>query len=384
MRGLYLRVPHATGVMAPRERWWAWRNRLLGSARFRAWATAFPPTRPIAQRRAREVFDLCAGFVYSQVLFACVQLRVFDLLGNRAQPLPVLARRLKLSEESAARLLDAAVGLRLVARLPDGRYGLGELGAAIAGNPAVDAMVAHHELLYADLRDPVALLRGDTGLTELARYWPYAAGHSAADLADDKVAAYSALMSASQSLIADEVLAAYDFTRHRRLLDVGGGQGTFLLAAAAKAPALDLVLFDLPAVAERARLALAAAGLGARATCIGGDFLGDALPAGADLVTLIRVLHDQDDAGALALLRAVRRAMPANGTLLVAEPLAETPGAERMGHVYFGFYLLAMGRGRPRSGAANVGLLRAAGFAHAAPLQTRLPLQTGLIVARAC
>ena len=47
----------------------------------------------------------------------------------------------------------------------------------MVGNPGLAAMVEHHAILYADLRDPVALLRGEgRGGTGLARYWPYAAG----------------------------------------------------------------------------------------------------------------------------------------------------------------------------------------------------------------
>jgi demethylspheroidene O-methyltransferase len=68
------------------------------------------------------------------------------------------------------------------------------------------------------------------------------------------------------------------------------------------------------------------------------------LPQGADIVTsLVRVLFDHDDAHALAILRAVRAALPRGGTLLVAEPMAGVPGAQAMGDAYFGLYLLAMG-----------------------------------------
>ena len=109
------------------------------------------------------------------------------------------------------------------------------------------------------------------------------------------------------------------------------------------------MLFDLPAVADRARTRFAAAGLSHRAEAIGGDFLSQSLPDGADIVSLVRVIHDHDDAAALALLRNVRRALPRDGTLLIAEPMADTAGAEAVGNAYFGFYLLAMGSGRPRT-----------------------------------
>jgi demethylspheroidene O-methyltransferase len=166
------------------------------------------------------------------------------------------------------------------------------------------------------------------------------------------------------------------------LLDVGGGEGSFITAVAAQAPRLQLMLFDLPAVADRARARLQQAGLGERARTFGGDFFADELPRGADVVSLVRVCFDHPDERVLKLLKAVRRALPEGGTVLLAEPMSEVAGVEAMGDAYFGFYLLAMGRGRPRSAAHLSRLLAEAGFGAARSVPTRMPLSTGLLVAR--
>jgi demethylspheroidene O-methyltransferase len=197
------------------------------------------------------------------------------------------------------------------------------------------------------------------------------------------VAEYSALMTASQPMVIEEVLAAYPLARHRCLLDIGAGEGRFVAAVAQAAPRLRLMLFDLPPVAERARANLAAQGLAQRVQAHGGSFFDDPLPSGADIVTLVRVLFDHDDAHALAILRAARAALPPGGTLLVAEPMAQATGAQAMGDAYFGLYLLAMGRGQPRSAQALGALMQQAGFAGVRSLRTRLPLQAGVLVARA-
>jgi len=363
------------------DRFYAWRDRLVGSAAFQRWAAAFPLTRPIARRQAAQLFDLVAGFVYSQVLLACVRLRVFEILAEGPQSVTTLAHRFELSESSTQRLLAAAASLRLLSRRSDGRYGLGQLGAVMVGNRAVAAMVEHHAAVYGDLQDPVALLRRDAP-TALAGYWPYAGDASAAArmLPPERVAEYSALMSASQPLVADQIIDAYPLRRHRCLLDVGGGEGTFLCQVARRVPGLQLVLFDLPAVAERGRQKFAAQGLGPRARVVGGSFFDDALPRGADIVSLVRVLYDHDDEHALSILRAVRAALPAEGTLIVAEPMAGTPGAEAMGDAYFGFYLLAMGKGESRTPEQLGALLQAAGFRPPRVLPTHLPLQTRVLV----
>jgi demethylspheroidene O-methyltransferase len=370
----------ADPVAGWRDRWLAWRDRTLASRRFKRWAAAFLPTRGISRRRARAVFDLVAGFTYSQVLLACVRLRLFDILFERPRTLVELSATLTLSEDATQRLLAAAISLRLVEARHGNRFGLGPLGAPLVGDSAIAAMVEHHGAFYADLADPVALLRGKR--SELASYWPYATASDPSALNPQSVAAYSALMSASQPLVADEILAAYPFSRHRRLLDVGGGEATFLMAAARRAPQLGLMLFDLPAVVERARERLTQAGLAARAELTGGDFGRDDLPQGADIATLIRVIHDHDDDRALTILRKVARALGPGGTLLLAEPMAGTVGAEPMGDAYFGWYLLAMGSGRPRSAVELKALLAAAGFTGMRLLRNPMPLQTQLLLAR--
>ena len=363
------------------DRLFAWRDRLIASAAFRRRAAAFPLTRPLARKAARDLFDLCAGFVYSQILLACVRLDVFRILAGGALPLAVLAQRTGLDDDAALRLARAGVALGLLAWRGDGRVGLGQLGAAMVNNEALTAMVEHHALLYADLEDPVALLRGQAGSTRLAGYWPYAADRARAGVEAGHAVEYSKLMSASQPLIAEELLDAYPFKRHTRLLDVGGGEGRFASAAARRHPHLQVSVFDLPAVAERARAQFAAQGIADRASAHGGNFFTDTLPHGADVVSLIRVMFDHDDASVLAILGNVRAALPETGTLVIAEPMAATRGALPMGDAYFGFYLLAMGRGRSRTAEELGALLRHAGFSRVRAVRTRMPLQTGILIA---
>lgn len=345
-------------------------------------AMRFPLSRPIARARAGAAFDLCAGFVYSQVLVACVRLDLFARLRKGPRTTADLAAALELSEGAARRLLEAATSLRLLKRVGRERYRLGPLGRAVLLDPGIGAMVEHHALLYRDLADPVALLRGRSGERALSRFWSYSGTEDAAEQDRGRTLAYTRLMSASQGMVAREVVRAYPFARHRRMVDVAGGDGTFLQAVAAAAPALDLTLFDLPSVAVEAEARFVRAGLLGRARVVGGDFRHDPLPAGADLISLVRVLHDHDDTAVASLLAAIRRALLPGGTLLVAEPLADTAGAERVGSAYFGFYLLAMGQGRARSAAELSRMLVQAGFTRVEQRPTALPLVTGLIVAR--
>jgi demethylspheroidene O-methyltransferase len=368
--------------VALRERWRAWRDSVLIDPAFQRRAARSFLMRPIARRRARALFDLVAGFVYSQVLLACVRLDLFEILAAGPSTATALASRCGMPPAAIERLLAAAAALGLVEQRDGGRWGLGPLGAPLVGNRAVTSMIEHHAVLYADLQDPLALLRGQGPPAALSRYWAYATAEAPGQLPTAQVDGYSALMSASQPLVADEVLDAYPIEGHRCLLDLGGGQGRFLAAAARRAPHLQLMLFDLPAVAASARAAFAAQRLEHRATAFGGDFTRDPLPAGADIVSLVRVIYDHHDARALAILRAAHSALPPGGTLLVAEPMAGAAGAPRMGDAYFGIYLLAMGSGRVRTAAQLSALLQEAGFVQIRERPTPIPLQVGVIVAR--
>ncbi|RVT50780.1 methyltransferase [Rubrivivax albus] len=365
-----------------RERWRDWRNRMVADPAFQRRAAAFGPTRRFVRRDAAALFDLMAGFVYSQVLLSCVRLRLFERLADGPCPVPRLVQATGLDEDALRRLLAAAVAVQLLDWRQGDRVALGRLGAPLPAQPGLLAMVEHHATLYADLADPLALLRRDRPAA-MAAYWPYADhGAATAQLAATDVAAYSELMTASQALVTQEVLAAYDLRAHRVLLDVGGGEGAFLVAAAQTAPQLSVRLFDLPAVAQRAQARFDAAGLQGRSRTHGGDFFNDPLPTGADVVSLVRVAFDHPDHRVLQLLRNVRRALPPGGCLLLAEPMAGERGAEAMGDAYFGLYLLAMGRGRPRTADELSALMREAGFTDVRRVRTRMPLQTGLLVAR--
>lgn len=376
----------ATG--APSEALWrggflSLRNRILSSSVFQRWAAAFPLTRPIARRRARHLFDIVAGFVYSQVLYTCVRLKLLDHLhANGPQTVPELAGYMDLPEENALLLLKAAASLKLVEYYGRGCYGLGAQGAAMMANPGIAAMVDHHAMLYEDLMDPVGLLRGRYPQTRLGEYWAYAGDKPPTTLAGEQITPYTQLMSVSQQLVAEEILDAFNPKGFKRLMDLGGGNATFLSAVARRVPDIELVLYDLPAVAEQARENFQAQGLAHRATAVGGDFFEDALPKGADLISLVRVVHDHNDDHILGLLRAVREALPEDGALLLAEPMSGTRGAEPIGDAYFGVYLFAMGRGRPRTPAEIEILLRESGFSRVRLLSTRNPLLTRVILAR--
>jgi SAM-dependent methyltransferase len=126
---------------------------------------------------------------------------------------------------------------------------------------------------------------------------------------------------------AGPVFDAYDFAKFHTVVDVGGGSGLLLTALLNRHPKVHGVLFDQPAVADRARSTLESSGLRDRCQVQGGDFL-SSVPKGADAYLLQHILHDWEDREAIAILRNCREAMKPDGKILVVEmvlPLGNEP-----------------------------------------------------------
>ena len=370
------------------DSWRGWLQRLYASEKLYRWSLANPFTRRVTRRRTRQLFDLMAGFVHSQVLLACVRLGLFDALRDQPATVAALAQRTGVPEAELQRLLLSAVTLGLLEHRSGGRLGLGPLGVPLTTHPAIAQMVEHNQLLYQDLSDPLAFLRQDRQ-GDMAGYWPYAHGGLAAVQApgaNEQVGRYSDLMAESQGFMVHEILSSYFFDEHRCVLDVGAGKGRFVTELARHAPHLRLQMFDLPPVLERARERVAQAGLSERISLHPGSFIDDPLPTGADLITLVRVLHDHPDAVVRNILHKAHAALPPGGVLLVAEPMAQDADApaQHQADAYFHFYLMAMGAGRLRTAQEIRALLREAGFTAIEQVPNAMPIHGQLVLGRKC
>ncbi len=363
-----------------RSRWVLWRNRILGSARFQHWAARNILTRGVARRRAAAQFDLVAGFVYSQILAAFVEAGLLEFLDGALLSDAAVAAHVRLPPDASDRLLRAAAALGLAESPQPGLWTLGSAGAELKPNRGGQAMIAHHQLLYADLAAPLDLLRaGRSAPTALSQFWTYVARRP--EDAAQEAAPYSALMAATQPMVVAEIMGRFDFGASRRMLDIGGGSGSFARAVAAAVPGIGIGIFDLPEVVALAEQRFAADPPVRPIALYGGSFKSDPLPVGHDLMTLVRILHDHDDAVAANLLRSIFAALPGDGRLLIVEPLADESAAPRMGDAYFGLYLWAMGSGRPRSFGCLQAMLYAAGFRRVRRIATAQPIITSALVA---
>ncbi len=352
--------------------------RLIADPVFQARAARVPFLRSFVRSEGAAMFDLVAGFCHSQILLALVRLDIPRNLLEAPADTKSLAVQSSIPPDRMLVLLNAAASLGLLSSSGT-MWRLTIRGAALAGVPGLQGMIAHHDVLYRDLSDPVAFFRGEVD-TELAAFWPYIFG---ADGAIDPTvtATYSALMADSQRLVAADTIAAVDWRASRRVMDVGGGTGAFLTALGQARADLHLTLFDLPAVAPAAATRFATAGLTDRTAIRFGSFRDGTLPDGADTVTLIRVLYDHTDTTVLDLLTRARAALPRGGRLIVSEPMTGGPRPQRAGDAYFALYCMAMRTGRARSAAQIKALLQQAGFVQVRKMQSARPYVTTVMTA---
>ncbi|MEV0237115.1 methyltransferase [Nonomuraea sp. NPDC050786] len=114
------------------------------------------------------------------------------------------------------------------------------------------------------------------------------------------------------------IVHSYDWSRVRRVMDVGGGNGTVLIELARAHPHLHGALLDLPGMAKAAAQRIEQCGLGDRCETVEGSFL-DPIPPGFDVYLLSAILCDWPDDDAIKILRRCGEAAGAAGRVLVAD-----------------------------------------------------------------
>ena len=358
------------------------RNHYVADPGFRAWAATSPLTRWVARRQARKLFDLAAGFVYSQVLAACVELRLFDRLRDGPADRADLAASTGVPGETLRSLLDAAVALDLLRaragrplrtrlarrgddRQPggdgDGRAPRGALPRSRGSGraPAFAARIGRPRRLLAlrrrerSGRDPgreSQCLHTPDGLLAAARHRGRAGcpGDRPVPPPDGPRRRGRDLRAGGRAALAR---ARGDGRRPAR----GGGAGASALRGGRPRRAGPRDRRGLPPRSAAGRRRPRDAGA--------------------------RAARPRRRRRPRACSRTCTRRWPRGRPSRWPSPWPATPGAEPVG-AYFALYLLAMGRGRPRSAAEIVRLLGEAGFRDARAVGTRMPLQTGLVLAR--
>lgn len=295
------------------------------------------------QSAAFSLLDLMQGSVLTQAIAVAAKLGIADVLGDGPLPADEIAERVGADPEATHRLLRLLSGYSVFAAAPDGRFDLTPMADALRDG-APDSMRAMavlmgHPFLWEDWGHLLDSVRtGEASLPQLR-------GMSAFDffMANPEYAAvfFQGFGNISQAET-DPVLAAYDFSQFRTIVDVMGGRGTLLAGILSKAPSSRGVLFDREAATADAPRVFGEAGVGGRVTISSGTYF-DKLPAGADAYVIKHILHDFKEPEAVALLKNVREAIAPDGKLLMIEFVLGADNERHIGNAIDLWLLLLLG-----------------------------------------
>lgn len=316
----------------------------------------------------QPVIELIYAFRRSKTMFAALALGVFDRLQRGPS---AVAGFDGFNQSAMERLLDGCVSLGLLER-ENGLYRNTPLaerylcrnspdtlaGYALYSNSALFPMWAH-------LEDAV---REGTPRWEPTFGWP--AGGIFDHFFNTKEARHDFLlgMNGFGRLSSPKVVRAFDLSRFRRMVDLGGGTGHLAMAAMDAYPAMTAAVFDLPAAIEYAREFA-----DGRVKLITGDFFADPLPE-ADLYAVGKILHDWTDAKIGRLLGKIHAALPVGGALLIAETLLDDDKRGPVDSAMQSLNMLVCTEGRERSLAEYRVILERAGFTGVDGKRTGAPL----------
>ena len=340
-----------------------------------------PIIRALISYEGNKIHEVMSGFVYSQILHLLISLGIFQFLKKEGKSLDEVSQFLEIANERSLLLLRGGCALNLI-YYKRNKYWLTRMGAQITGVSGLMDMIRHNQILYRDLIDPVKLLRGSNE-TELSHFWPYVRKEAEKKEISKKVSTeYSMLMQTSQRLVAEQTLQAYSFKGVKRVLDIGGGTGAFLIAVKRKYPRIEATVFDLPNVIGVAKSNQHKIDSLANLTFCPGDFLKDGFPLNQDVICLVRVLYDHEDSKVELLLKRIYEALPKGGSLLITEPMSGGSKAMRSSDCYFSFYTLAMMTGKVRSFEEHKTILLKSGFSNIVKHQVSAPFITQVMSAK--
>jgi hypothetical protein len=304
---------------------------------------------------------LIRGYRQSRCVGVAVELALAERLAGGARTADELAAEVGAHAPSLRRLMRALVAIGVVAEDASGRYSITPLGEELRQDrlgPAARFFNSEHHW-QAWLRLDRSIRTGERAFDFVygMRAWDYYATHPAEAVIFD-----AAMSSMTRSLSAD-IAAAYDFSGHQVVADIGGGEGTLLIEILRRYPSVRGVLFDLPSVAERGRNKVAAAGLVDRCEIVGGSFL-EAVPAGASVYMMKWIIHDWEEPAVSTILSRCREAAGNSGAplLLIERVLPEKVGPEDLDDLLADLDMLANPGGQERTEAEYNALLKRAGF----------------------
>ena len=289
---------------------------------------------------------MIGGYWITQGIYVVAQLGIADLLREAPQSLEQLAEKTDTDKDALYRTLRALACVGIFSENQDGQFSLTPLAEGLRsdvdGSMRSFAITMGSEFYqtWGDLLDSVK-----TGEQAFQKkfgqpIFEYMLKHP------DRHEIYDSAMTGIHGIETKAILDAYDFCEFQNVADVGGGNGHSLVAILKRHPAINGILFDLPAVAKRTEKIISDMSLSKRCNILGGDFF-SSVPKDCDVYLLRHIIHDWQDEEAVTILRNCSKAMPPSGKVLVVENVIP-PGNELCFGKWLDLMMLLVG-GRERT-----------------------------------
>lgn len=273
---------------------------------------------PVDEDPSVALSRLVLSYGLSQAVYVAAKLGIPDLLANGPRDGADLAGATNTNAQSLSRVLRLLAANSVLTEVTTDRFALAPVGELLRSD--IVGSQRPYTIMTMELEYPAwgqllhAVTTGQPGFPRAfgRPHWEYLASNPEA------AAVFDGAMVGLTRWQADAIVAAYDFSSCRIVVDVGGGHGTLLAAILAAHPEARGVLFDGPQVVEGAHALLKDAGVVDRCSVVGGDFLKSLTPGG-DTYVLKWIVHDWDDSHATTILRNCRRAVKPDGKVLLIE-----------------------------------------------------------------
>lgn len=283
------------------------------------------------------ILPMVTKFQESRILLTAAEMDVFTLLEKNPLSAGEIAEKTNATERGIALLLNAVVSLGLLEKKEDKYICTDEVAAALSTSSKTSIMPF------------VKLAAGGwkrwSELTDIVRRGKGPIKGPAFDIDHSEQEAFTGAMHAAAYKLAPAIVAAIKPGHAKRLLDVGGGSGSYTQAFLEASPGLRATIFDLPPVITLAQSRLATTGLLDRINFIAGNFYKDALPTGYDLALLSAVIHQNSPEENTELYRKIFQALQPGGRLVVRDHIMNAEHTQPAGGAFFAVNMLVVTAG---------------------------------------
>jgi SAM-dependent methyltransferase len=315
---------------------------------------------------------MSAYFWQTCTLHAGVKTDVFSKIGSERLSAEELARRVNGSVDGVERLLNALTALGLLEKSkgyfscsPSVRALLAKDSAAYIGH----IILHHHHLMesWARLDQSVS-----TGRPIRER--------SAVGREEWRESFLMGMFNMAMAL-APRIADAIDLSSRSRLLDLGGGPGTYAIHFCLKNPGIEASVFDLPTTRPFAEKTIARFNLSSRITFTPGDYHSDDIPGRYDVAWLSHILHAEGPEACQNIIRKAVSALEPGGTIIIHEFILNDAQDGPLFPALFSLnMLLGTEAGRAYSESELSDMLATAGIRNIRRIPVQTPNDSGIII----